>query len=236
MAKDRDQEKKHEPGTEPTASPLPPEADEESALKTDPGPSEEKRPKPSRVADPPAGEAGDQEAPAEVRRVIEILSQAFPELRPYHKELDWTEVVVPAHLLPKVAAFVRDDERLRLNFLSSLSAVDYQDDGFQVVYHLISIPTSQPKLIIKVKAEGGRDNPRVPSVVDIWPTANWHEREAWDLMGIRFEGHPDLRRILLREDWEGHPLRKDYVDDRPPRERQHKDDWVTRIGRGLEHE
>lgn len=207
---------------------------DQSAVKTDPGPSEGQRPEP--------GQAGQQapapspDAPDEVKATITALVEAFPSLEPFHKEDQWTEVVVPAELLKDVARFVRDDERLQLNFLSSLSGVDYQDDGLQVVYHLISIPAGRPQLIIKVNAEGGRDDAHVPSVVDIWPTADWHEREAWDLLGIRFDGHPDLRRILLREDWEGHPLRKDYVDSRPPRERQHKDDWTTEIGRGVRHD
>ena len=71
------------------------------------------------------------------------------------------------------------------------------------------------KLVVKVDAPE-RETTHRPFVVDIWPTANFHEREAWDLMGIVFEGHPDLRRILMREDWVGHPLRKDYVDERAP--------------------
>lgn len=170
------------------------------------------------------------DAPEAVKTTISALVEAFPSLKPFHKEDDWTEVVVPAALLKDVARFVRDDERLRLNFLSSLSGVDYQDAGLQVVYHLISIPAGRPKLIIKVNAEGGRENAHVPSVVDIWPTANWHEREAWDLLGIRFDGHPNLKRILLREDWVGHPLRKDYVDSRPPRERQYKETWTPTSG------
>lgn len=111
---------------------------DQSAVKTDPGPSEGQRPEP--------GQAGQQapapspDAPDEVKATITALVEAFPSLEPFHKEDQWTEVVVPAELLKDVARFVRDDERLQLNFLSSLSGVDYQDDGLQVVYHLISIP------------------------------------------------------------------------------------------------
>lgn len=220
----------------PETSDTPPAADEQTPAKTESGPPS----KPRRSAKSDAGSqaAGvTEEAPAEVQIVIDALSEAFPQLAPAQKPgEDWAEVLVPAHLLLEVAAFVRGDERLRFNFLSSISAVDWKDDGLQAVYHLISMPEGRRKLVLKVNAEGGREDAHIPSVVSIWPTADWHEREAWDLMGIRFDGHPNLRRILLREDWEGHPLRKDYVDDRPPRERQNKDDWTERIGRGVQHE
>lgn len=213
-------------------SDTPPAADEQTPAKTDPGPPS----KPRRKAEA-ASQADAESVPDPVRIAIDALKEAFPQLEPAQKAgEDWTEVVVPAHLLLEVAAFVRDDERLQFNFLSSISAVDWKDDGLQAVYHLISLPEGRRKLVLKVNAEGGRDDAHIPSVVSLWPTANWHEREAWDLMGIRFDGHPDLRRILMREDWEGHPLRKDYVDDRPPRERQNKDDWTERIGRGVSHE
>src|SRR5690606_14553386 len=102
------------------------------------------------------------------------------------------------------------------DFLSSISAVDYglEQKSFWVVYHLASIPYKR-QLTLKVNPDGGRssdDLPTVPSVSAVWRTAEWHEREAFDLMGIYFEGHPDLRRILLPEDWEGYPLRKDYEE------------------------
>lgn len=166
--------------------------------------------------------------PESARAVMQLLRDAFPQLEVTHKGGEWVELVVPPDNLIEVAGFLRDNADLRFNFLSSISAVDYQDKGFQVVYHLISLPEGRRKLIVKVVPHGDRDHAVVPSVVNLWPTADWHEREAWDLMGIRFEGHPDLRRILMREDWEGHPLRKDYHDERLPRERQYKDDWVTR--------
>src|SRR5690625_4943939 len=120
---------------------MPPEADEQSALKTDPGPSVGERPEPAQPSDSHPNPINEETPPA-VRQAIEALRQAFPDLQPFHKELDWAEVVVPAHLLKEVATFARDDERLRLNFLSSISAVDYQDDGLQVVYHLLLIPSS----------------------------------------------------------------------------------------------
>jgi NADH-quinone oxidoreductase subunit C len=78
---------------------------------------------------------------------------------------------------------------------------------FAVNYHLLALRPGAPRLRVQVWVEDGQ---AVPSVVPVWPTADWHEREAWDLMGIPFEGHPNLRRIIMEDDWEGHPLRKDY--------------------------
>jgi len=105
-----------------------------------------------------------------------------------------------------VCRLLRDDPELQFNYCSSVSGVD-DTKTFWVVYHLYSIPKGHSLVL---KADAGRDEPWVPSVAELWPGANWHEREAYDLYGIRFEGHPDLRRILLPEDWPGHPLRKDY--------------------------
>jgi NADH-quinone oxidoreductase subunit C len=78
---------------------------------------------------------------------------------------------------------------------------------FAVAYHLLRLQRGAPRVRVKVYVDDGES---VPSVVGVWPTADWHEREAWDLMGIPFDGHPNLRRILMDDDWEGHPLRKDY--------------------------
>ena len=109
---------------------------------------------------------------------------------------------------------LRDNENTYFDFLSCLSGVDYgvNENMFGVVYHLASIPY-KTQLVLKVKKFYDRaqeDLPAFPSVTSIWRTADWHEREAYDLLGIFFEGHPDLRRILLPDDWEGYPLRKDY--------------------------
>ncbi|MDF2518390.1 MAG: dehydrogenase [Sphingobacterium sp.] len=115
--------------------------------------------------------------------------------------------------LISVCSFLRDTEGLYFDFLSNITAVDYEDH-FTVVYHLSSLPY-QHALVLKVELEGNRsldELPEIPSVTSIWRTADWHEREAFDLMGIYFTGHPDLRRILLPDDWEGYPLRKDYQE------------------------
>jgi len=105
------------------------------------------------------------------------------------------------------ALFLRDDPETRMDYLMCLSGVDYNDGTLGVVYHLSSMEHKH-KIVLKVSCT--RDHPHVRTVSGVWGTANWHEREAFDLFGIIFDGHPDLRRILLPDDWEGHPLRKDY--------------------------
>ncbi len=119
-----------------------------------------------------------------------------------------TFYVCPQSLL-RVCEFLRDTPGLRFNYLSDVTALDHypSEPRFEAVYHLYSVETNQ-RLRLKVRLGG--DNPRVASVVPVWPGANAFEREAYDLFGVYFEGHPDLRRIVLPEDWEGYPLRKDY--------------------------
>lgn len=114
-------------------------------------------------------------------------------------------VVAPAQI-NAVARYLRDDPALSFDSLMCLSGVDYKET-FAVAYHLHSL---KHRHAIGVKAFLPREAPSLPTVDDVWPAANFHEREAFDLYGIVFEGSKDLRRILLPEDWEGHPLRKDY--------------------------
>ena len=117
--------------------------------------------------------------------------------------------IVEAARLVEVCTFLRDEPELRFEFLSSLTGVDCLD-SFEVVYHIESIRLN---LLTAIKVRTmDRDNPAVPSVVSVWPGANLQEREAYDLLGIFFEGHPDLRRIFLWEGFAGHPLRKDYLN------------------------
>jgi NADH-quinone oxidoreductase subunit C len=107
------------------------------------------------------------------------------------------------------AEFLRNDPSLQMDWLANLSGVDYAADGLlAVVYDLWSF---RWRHAFAVKIFIPRDDPHIASVVDLWAAANWHEREAFDLLGIIFDGHPDLRRILCAEDWVGYPLRKDYV-------------------------
>ena len=135
--------------------------------------------------------------------VLDIVEQATP-----------TCLVIKTEKLLDVARLLHRHEHTFFDMLSCLTATDngLADGTMEVVYHLYSIPFDLHlglKVVVERNAEG-EPLPSVPSVCEVWQTANWHEREAYDLFGINFIGHPDLRRILLPEDWEGHPLRKDY--------------------------
>lgn len=123
-------------------------------------------------------------------------------------------LIIKSERIADVCLELRNNSDTYFDFLSSLSGVDYglEENKFGVVYHLASIPYKS-QLVLKVSQEYDRNSeilPSFPSVSAVWKTAEWHEREAYDLFGIFFENHPDLRRILLPDDWEGHPLRKDY--------------------------
>ena len=131
-------------------------------------------------------------------------AQAVSEVIEFRGE---TTIVVPRELLLVTAEYCRAD--LQFNFLSDVTSLDRFpiEPRFEVNYHLVSIP-KKLKVRLRTRLQGG--DPVVDSVVPVWPGAGWLEREVFDLMGIRFNGHPDLRRILLPDDWEGHPLRRDY--------------------------
>lgn len=133
--------------------------------------------------------------------------------------VDMPTVAVDREHLIDVCRALRDDPGLQFAFLADVTAVDRHpaDPRFEIVYHLVCVGPSYaaaggpaPARRLRLKVALAADDARVPSVVSLWPTANWPEREVFDLFGIAFEGHPDLRRVLMPEDWEGHPLRKDY--------------------------
>lgn len=117
-----------------------------------------------------------------------------------------TTIAVKAEDLVTVAQQLRDEDVCRFEFLSDVTGIDCGNGQFEVVYHLLSI-VHRKRLRLKVAVGKGME---LPSVVSIWPTANWHERESYDLLGIIFKGHPDLKRILTPEGFTGHPLRKTY--------------------------
>ncbi len=120
-----------------------------------------------------------------------------------------TTIVVPRNVLREVAERCRADKELQFNLLSDATCVDRfpLEPRFELNYHLVSIPRRDR---VRLRVRLSSDDPNVDSLVPVWPGANWLEREIFDLFGIRFNDHPDLRRILLPDDWEGHPLRKDY--------------------------
>lgn len=153
--------------------------------------------------------------------LLETLRQALPEVTYEAGDgVDQPFLIVPREHLVATARVLRDLPELRFSFLAELTAVDYlpREPRFEVVYHLASLgvpnfpvrgeePTPK-RLRMKVRVPG--HDPAVPSLCEVWPNANWYEREVWDMFGIVFGGHPDLRRILMPDEWEGHPARKDY--------------------------
>ncbi|GAW94173.1 NADH-quinone oxidoreductase subunit C [Calderihabitans maritimus] len=148
-------------------------------------------------------------SPAEL---VKALKQEFGDHVAVVQEEPQLVVEVSREKLVEIARFLRDTPGLAFNFLIYVTAVD-KIEYFEVVYAVRSLK-ERHQLMLKVRIS--REEPEIPSVTSVWPAANWDERETYDLFGIRFTGHPDLRRILLPDDWEGHPLRKDYPVDRRP--------------------
>lgn len=156
------------------------------------------------LATPPNPLAGATVALARKRGGEAILEVA--------EHLGETTLVVRSDALLVVGAALRDAPDLRYDFLADITAVDWpeREPRFDVVYHLLSLST---RAVVRLKVwlgNDGDDQPQVPSVTGVWPAADWFEREIFDLFGIRFDGHPNLTRILMPEDWVGFPLRKDY--------------------------
>lgn len=142
---------------------------------------------------------------------VETIREKFPQAVVETSEFrDEQTIVLKPESLVAVCAYLQ--KRLRYDFLSTVTAVDWPDrvPRYDVVYHLLSL---QNQCVLRLKVcvgERSEEHPSVPTVTGIWPAANWYEREIYDLFGITFTGHPDLRRILMPMDWTTHPLRKDY--------------------------
>ena len=151
----------------------------------------------------------DHGSPA-LRRLIETFPDAVLAT---HADLGDATVLIDRSRIEEVLRFLRDDPELEFDMLTDLCAVDYlpRTPRFEVVYHLYSVPLNHR---VRIKAAVPEEDPRIDSALDLYASANWMEREVWDLYGVRFEGHPDLRRILLYEEFEGHPLRKDYPKEK----------------------
>jgi NADH-quinone oxidoreductase subunit C len=164
----------------------------------------------------PAGASGD-ETLASVRA---LLGDAVLDCHAHRGD---ATILVARERIREICARLRDDASLRLDFLVDLTAVDYlgREPRFEVVYHLASFAldpaAGEPAGLrhrLRVKAAVPEPDCRIDSIADLWAAANWMEREVWDLYGVRFDGHPDPRRILLYEQFQGHPLRKDYPKER----------------------
>jgi NADH-quinone oxidoreductase subunit C len=150
--------------------------------------------------------ATDLETNLALQKLREFDPEAVEDVRTFRGEV--TIYIRPANFL-RACEFLRDEPGLKFNFLADVTALDLypQEPRFEIVYHLLSLETAQ-RLRLKLRVRG--QNPRFITAIPVWPAANAFEREVFDLFGIIFDGHPFLRRLLLPEEWEGHPLRKDY--------------------------
>ena len=122
---------------------------------------------------------------------------------------DEMSIYLERSFIREACALLRDDPDCPFNFLADVTCVDWfpSEPRFEVIYHLLSIPKKER---VRLKVRLGSGTPTLDSVTSVWPGANYFEREVFDLFGVRFNGHPYLRRLLMPENWEGHPLRKDY--------------------------
>lgn len=147
----------------------------------------------------------------EAPEIFARLEKQFPgKLSDFRGDVPepYCSVSVPA--IVDVCRFLRDEASLKFEVLSDLTALDWpKEEKIQIVYHLYSYPNKHQTVL---KVDLPRENPRIATVEEIWKVANWFEREVFDLFGVIFEGHSDLRRIMLPEDWIGYPLRKDYIE------------------------
>jgi NADH-quinone oxidoreductase subunit C len=146
--------------------------------------------------------------PAEIFSRLE--KQFSGKVSGFNADVPEPYLFVGAEAIVEVCRFLRDDADLKFEVLSDQTAVDWpKEEKIQLVYHLYSY-SRRHQIVLKVDLP--RANPKIATVENIWKVANWFEREIFDLFGVIFEGHSDLRRILLPEDWEGYPLRKDYIE------------------------
>lgn len=169
--------------------------------------------------------------------IAEKIKEKFPdevlELKEFRGQVS---VTLKKARIVDICRFLHDDPDLFLDYLVDLCGVDYQgkkENRFEVVYHLYSI---KHRHAVRLKAEVAAERPSIDSVITVWRGVDWHEREAFDMFGIVFNGHPDLRRILMPEDWEGHPLRKDYPVKGPEKEWSGYQDVLDRAKRFREFE
>ena len=143
---------------------------------------------------------------------LEELKSALEQLLPgVSLVVEGTSLVVQPKDLTSVCRCLKDTDRFRLDYVANLTAVDYPPERIEVVYHLYSMTHKHGPVTLRVKLD--RAKAAVDSVTPIWRGAEFQEREVYDLFGVTFTGHPDLRRILMWEGFEGHPMRKDYVPE-----------------------
>lgn len=174
------------------------------------------------------------------KKALKLVTKKFKKsIIDTHDRFGNYTAIVDKAAIRDICLFCREDDKLKFDLMADLTAVDYlqRKPRFEVVYNLYSIELKH-RLRLRVPIEEGDET--IDTVCDIWRAANWAEREVWDMYGIRFDGHPDLRRILMYEEFEGHPLRKDYpIQQSQPRmdllraERDAVEEYKTYfIGRG----
>jgi len=142
--------------------------------------------------------------------LIKTISDWFPNVEFTEEGSQFLNVIVPKDSILEVAQKLKAEVSTSLDYMFSLTCVDWPDH-FQMIYHLKSSEIGH-MLVLKVKLED-KENPEVETLCNTFKTADFHEREVYDLFGVKFLNHPDLRRLFLTDDWVGHPLRKDYVDE-----------------------
>ncbi|SHE96727.1 NADH-quinone oxidoreductase subunit C [Seinonella peptonophila] len=170
-------------------------------------PAARPRPRVKKEAPPPEPSPKEPLLAELVQQVTEKLGeQAIEESYVNQNGEHLLTLVVNRDHWAKLASLLKQEANWQYTYLQNCAGVD-QQTYFEVVYHLYSLE-HHDQICVHVKVD--RDQPEIPSVVNIWPAANWHEREIYDLLGIQFTGHPNLQRILMPDEWEGYPLRKDY--------------------------
>lgn len=144
--------------------------------------------------------------------VIALLQQHLPDgsFEPAQAADGMPTIYVPREALVDTMRLLRDTPELGFRFLADICGVDYlpREPRFEVIYVMSNVTDAPKRLRVKVRVPG--NDPHLPTLIDLWHCADWSERELWDMFGIVIDGHPDLRRVLMPEDWEGHPGRRDY--------------------------
>lgn len=144
--------------------------------------------------------------------ILSKLKEKFGEenIKPVSDQAGDPYAFVPGEKIVEICTFLKDDPQILMDCLSNITGVDAPPDDLDLVYHFFSYNLRHS---MTLKARVPKSNAKVPTVEKVYPTADWQEREAFDLLGIQFDGHPDLRRIMMPDDWVGYPLRKDYKEE-----------------------
>lgn len=141
-------------------------------------------------------------------QLLSKIQEKYPDNDVYDDPSNEQSIVIDKEMVPGVFAWLRDDPEMAFDYLEFETAVDRPPDHLDMIYYIFSY---QHRHRLGLKVQLPRTHPQVDSLAHLWTNADWNEREVYDLYGVHFTGHPDLRRLMMPEDWEGHPLRKDYM-------------------------